>query len=76
MNNPTKPVRDTIKEILFQVPKGKILDHLSDENIFSVGRHQNGYLFTEDCDRYFQTALTRGQMKQLIQELQELIGDE
>lgn len=50
-----------------------ILGDLRMANIFSVERKGNEFLFEECCDNYFTHKLSLEEMKQLIDELSEMM---
>jgi hypothetical protein len=57
------------------VEVASILAALEAANIFSVAKNDDGaFLFTEECDRYFDLALSRAQVMALSDELRAMAG--
>ena len=49
--------------------KSSILDHLKEERVLDVYRSGNKIYFTEMCDQYYGTSLTKDELYKLIKEL-------
>lgn len=49
------------------------LDRLEDDRIFSVDHDDDGFVFVEKCDSYFEVRLTRAEFVALIEEMRAML---
>lgn len=60
------------KIIVGSTEYGSVLEALGEERIFSVAVNENGFCFTEECDNYFDTTISKEQMLMLAAEIVDL----